>query len=292
MPAQDVALKELSRDPAYDFSYPRLPGRSAGLADRFPGLPLLVVDQEKRIVWGHDHFRWLRAHCRKKAEVLAVDISPAQALFLNFNLSSLFFGLNLYEKLLFTRKISAHCTGQEIQRRADLGFALTDALLQRLDELLSAYFRPVLAAGRLGLKTALQLADFSLPDCRALLTLFKKVRFSESQQALVIQLLEETAFREKKSLASILAAARLGALLKREMPQKRIIDALQAVRYPALTRHEEEWRTWSRAAGAGKGLALTHSPLFASEEVQVTLSVKNRAAAEKLLQRLKIAAEH
>jgi hypothetical protein len=284
----DLKLEEINRDDVYDFSFPQCPQRYAAIEDKFPGLPLLIIDQAKRPVWGHDYLRLLLGRGRENAVMIEMNITPAAALFLNFNLSNRLFGLNLYEKLLFVRKISNLCPVAEIQRRADLDFNLNDALLQRLDALLSVSLRPALAVGQLGLKAALLLTDISAPDRRALIGLFMKVKFSESHQLQAIQLLEETAFREKKSFARILAALRLAHLLRLEMPQHKIMEALNCRRFPGYSRREREWQQWQKENSIPGRLTLTHAPFFAKEEIQVSLTVKNGPEAEELLKKIKL----
>jgi hypothetical protein len=283
----DLKLEDISRDDVYDFSFPHCPQRFAAIEEKFPGLPLLIVDKAKRLVWSHDYLRLLLGRGRQNAVIFAADIAPAAALFLNFNLSNRLGKLNLYEKLLFVKKISGLCPREEIQRRAELDFNLNDALLQRLDALLSVSLRQVLAAGQLGLKAAMRLTDFAVSDRRALLGLFKRVKFSDSHQLQVMQLLEETAFREKKSLARILAALDLTDLLKLEMPQQKIMEALNRFRFPACSRLESEWRQWQKKKTIPGRLALAHAPLFANEEIQISLTAKNKLEAEELLEKLK-----
>jgi hypothetical protein len=283
----DVKLADISRDNAYDFSFPRSLQRFAALAKKFPGLPLLIVDQAKRLVWGHGYFHFLLRRGQKSTVVLETDITPAEAFFLNFNLSNRLFKLNLYEKLLFVKKLSGLCPGAEIQRRAELDFQLNDMLLQRLDEILSVSLRPVLASGQLSLKAALRLTDISLSDRRALLGLYKQVKFSESHQLLVIQLLEETAFREKKTFARILVSLALTDLLKLEMPQQKIMDALNRRRFPVFSRHESEWRQWQKKITIPGRLTIAHVPFFANEEIQISLTAKNKQEAEEILRKLK-----
>jgi hypothetical protein len=262
------------------------------VAERFPGLPLLVVDRKRRVVCGHDRLPLPRRRGARRFAALQVDLPAAECLLLNYNVLDRLFGLSLCEKLLFVKKISPLLPDAEIRRRAALGFTLDKELRLRLDVLLAEPFRSCLACGRLGLRTALKLAAQDERDREAQLRIFQACGFSESRQWQLVQLLEEIAFRDKRSVAAVLAASGVRRLLRGEMPQEKVLAALRRLRYPALTRGEEEWRAWSRAAGAGKGLALAHAPLFASAEVQVTLSVKNRAAAEKLLRRLKITPEH
>jgi hypothetical protein len=283
----DLKLEDIGRDDAYDFSFPRRPERYAAIEEKFPGLPLLIIDKKKRLVWGHDYRRWLQGKGRKSAAIVMADIAPAAALFLNFNLSNRLFGLNLYEKLLFIKKISGLCPVAEIQRRAELDFNLNDVLFQNLDALLHVSLRQVLAGGQLGLKAALRLIGFSVFDQRALLSLFMKVRFSESHQLLVMQILEETAFRENKSFARILTALPLAHLLKLEMPQHKIMEALNRRRFPAYSRHESEWRQWQKKKAVPGRIELIHAPFFANEEIRVFLTVKNRLEAEEILKKLK-----
>jgi len=129
------------------------------------------------------------------------------------------------------------------------------------------------------------------PECHETLEqgsrLDRLPRPQHHQQRLVAQMLEEIAFREKKPLAALLAADGLGSLLAGEMPQKKFLAALHGLRYPACELREQEWRAWQKKAVADGGLALAHAPFFASEEVRVTLTVKNRGQAERLLAGLK-----
>ena len=287
MNSSELKLQDIRPDTIYDFSFPHCPQRGADLEKKFPGLPLLIVDHERRLVWGHDRFRWLLGRGRKRAVVLQVTLDRASALFLNFNLSNRLFGLNLYEKLLFIRKISGLCLPAEIQRRAELDFSLNDALLRSLDALLDVRLRKALAGGHLCLKAALRLTGLSVSDQKALLGLLLKVRFSESHQLQIMQLLEEIAFREKRPLAGSLASLRLGAWLKREMPQRGIMDALNRRRFPAFMRRESDWRQWQKKKAAPGRVALSHAPFFASEEIQILLTAKNSVDAEKILKKLK-----
>ncbi len=287
MRASDLKLDEIGRDNRFDISFPHCPQRWALIEAKFPGLPLLIIDKEKRLVWGHDYVRLLLDRGRKRAPVLEVYITADAALFLNYNLSNRLFGLNLYEKLFFIRKISGLCPPAEIQRRADLDFKLDHVLLQNLDALLNVSLRQALAAGHVGLKAALQLITFSVSDQRALLRLFMKVRFSESYQSQLIRLLEEIAFCEKNPLARILGTLHLAALLRAEMPQRKIMEALNRRRFPAYARREREWRQWQKKKTVPGRIALAHAPFFDNEEIQIVLTAKTSLEAEELLRKLK-----
>jgi hypothetical protein len=283
----DLQPSDIAADDVYDFTYPQAPGRWQGVAEKFPGLPQLVVDPQQRVVCGHDRLPLLRLGGGSRFVALMVDLPAAECLLLNYNILERLFGLNLYEKLLFLKKVSPLLPAAGIRRRANLGFPLDDELRLRLDVLLTEPFRSCLAAGRLGLRTALKLAAQDERDRLAQLSVFRTCGFSDSRQWQLAQMVEEIAFRAKKTVAAVLADRNLQQLLQGEMPQEKVLAALHGLRYPALTRREKEWQAWHLRAEAGGGLALAHAPQFAREEIQVTLTVKNRAAAEKLLQQLK-----
>jgi len=288
----DIQLADIAADDAYAFSYPHLPERWQGVEEKFPGLPLLVIDGQRRVLCGHDYLLLLRQRGTARAGALRLDLPPVECLALNYNVLDRLFGLNLYEKLLFVKKISPLLPDAEVLRRAHLGFPLNDELRRRLDVLLSEPFRLCLAAGRIGLKTALKLAGQPEADRLVQLQVLRSCGFSESQQWQMAQVLEEIAFREKKPIAEVLAAGDLPGLLAGEMPQKKFLDALGELRYPALSRREREWEAWRKKTVPVRGVSVIHAPLFAREEIQVTLTVKDRDAAEKLLGKLKKTLAH
>jgi hypothetical protein len=281
-----LPLGAIDPDDAYDLSFPHLPDRAAGMEARFPGLPLLVVDRARRVVCGHDLLLLLRQRGEIRARALQVDLEPAAALLLNYNILNTLFGLNLYEKLLFVKKISPYCSLEEIRRRAEPDFTLDEFLLQMLGILLAEPFRTCLASGRVGLRAALKIADLAEEDRSEMLGLLRSCKFSESQQQLLVQLLEEIAFREKHALARILDTSGVRQALAGEMPQKKILAAVQNLRYPELARAEKEWESWQKKMAADN-VSLAHAPLFARGEVKVTLTLKNRSQAEKMLAKLK-----
>jgi len=281
-----LTLAEIDPDDRYSFTFPHLPERYADCEDKFPGLPLLVVDGERRVICGHDFLLLWRQRGRARIRALQVDLGPAEALLLNYNVLDRLFGLNLCEKLLFLKKILPLCPMENIRRRIELNFTLDDRLRKNLELLLAEPFRTCLAAGRLGLKAALKAAAMPEKVRVQAIGLLRACQFSESQQWLLVQLLEEIAFREKKALGPLLAAAGLDLLLEKEMPQKKILDLLRGLRYPGLVLGEREWDRWQKKMATGS-VSFAHAPFFAREEVQVTLTLKNRAQAEKLLANLK-----
>ena len=54
-----------------------------------------------------------------------------------------------------------------------------------------------------------------------------------------------------------------------------------------MSRLESEWRQWQKKMTIPGRLLLAHVPFFASEEIQISLTAKNKLEAEELLKKLK-----
>jgi hypothetical protein len=208
-----------------------------------------------------------------------------EKLFFAYHWKNAWAGCNLYEKLRFVELALASASPREILERASPGFALSADMLAALPSLLVPPLRRLLIAGRLALRPALRLAAAKMPDRRALAGLLAAASWNENQQQKIISLVEEIAFREKQPWRGVLARIRLPALLKREMPQRAIEEALARKRYPGLTRQFEEWRRITRLFSSA-GMRITPRPFFEKGEVDLTLPCRGAAEAEEILARL------
>ena len=70
------------------------------------------------------------------------------------------------------------------------------------------------------------------------------------------------------------------------MPQHKIMEALNCRRFPACSRRESEWQQWQKKLAIPGRLVLAHAPFFAKEEIQISLTAKNKLEAEELLRKL------
>jgi hypothetical protein len=282
-----ISLAEISPADFYRLSYPLRPDLYARMEDRFPGWPLLALDRENRVVCGHDYVSLLRRRGEGSCRGLRLDIPEGEGLLLNFGIKKLLSGLNLFEQFLFVRKVLPFFPAPEIQRRADLPFAVEEWLPDKLDMLLCPPFRPVLIADRIGPKSALKLLDMPRADCEALLEVLAAAAFTESQQLRLIELAEETAFARKERVSRVLSRAGVRRLLKREMPQKQILASLFRIRYPLFSEDETRWLEKIGKITAGGRLQVRRHPFAEKKEMEVVVRVVNGQQALRVLDILK-----
>ena len=198
------------------FTYPRRPQRWQELAEKFPGLPLLVVDARAAGGLRPRPPAAAAPAAAKRASgpadrparrrVPAAELQPV--------LNRLF-GLNLYEKLLFVEKDFAPAAGRGNPAPGRPGFSRSTTSCG------SAWTcswprrsAACLAAGRLGLKTALQLAGHGRARPAGAARPFSRPAvFRQPATGSWRRWLEEIAFREKKPWPAMLAVAGLQLLL-------------------------------------------------------------------------------
>ncbi len=282
-----MTLAGIRRDDRFRLSYPLRPDSYQTLAGRLPGFPLLVVDGKKRVIAGHDYLALLRQKKHRYAWMWEVDLPPAQALILNFNLKQLLTGLNLYEKLLFVKKIGRWRSPADIQQQPQLGFAVNNELLKNLDRLLAPPLKTLLQNDRLVLKSACKMLTMTGQDRSALAGLLRRVVFNENQQGRLIEMAEEIAFARKTTIAEIMRQINRIRLGRQEMPQKAILETLFRLRYPRYFRWEKEWRKQVRALAAEKGLNVCHHPFWEKSDLTVAIRAQNPQAAMEILEKLK-----
>ena len=270
-----ILLSSMSMEPSHDFSFPAHPIIWEPLVRRFPGFPLIILDRNGKLIFSHEYLRYLKRKGRKKVHALRLNIAGFEALCLNYNLKSALLGINLYEKLFFLKRAIECAKFEEIYRRTSFDLPINSELIGNLDYLLTSDFRDGLASGRLSLKSAFRLLRLAGTDLAAILLLFERVIFSQGEQAKVIEWLEDIAFREKKTFSNILRRLGWQRLLKREMPQKKILAALFRLRFPQAADREKEWRQALRELRMPDAVQVSHSPFFEKNEIEVRLRLKD-----------------
>jgi hypothetical protein len=282
-----IPLAGISSADFYRLSYPLRPDLYARMEDRFPGWPLLALDRENRVVYGHDYVSLLKKRREGACRALRLDIHEGEGLLLNFGIKKILTGLNFFEQLLFVRKILPFFPVADIQRRADLSFAVGELLPDKLEVLLRPPFRPVLIDDRVGLKSALRLLDLPGDDREALLEVLASAAFTENQQLRLIELAEETAFARKEPALRVLSRAGVHRLLKREMPQKQILASLFRLRYPIFSKDEKLWLEKIGKIAPGRGVQVRRYPFAEKTEMEVVVRVDNGQQAMHVLDILK-----
>jgi hypothetical protein len=207
-------------------------------------------------------------------------------LFLNFNLKERMTGVNLYEKLVFLKRISGLADASEIYRRTKLDINVNPELAGKLDLLLSTGFRNCLVEERIVLKAALKLCDFRSEDREVLLELFSRVSFSSSFQLRILEMTEEILFRDKCLLSEVFDKLMIEQYMELEKPQKTIIDALFKYRNPIYLEREAEWEEELKRLNLPDNMKITHFPFFEKKQLEVTIHLKDAEGLKGLIEKL------
>lgn len=287
MNIKNVMLVDLKPADKFLLSFPLQLERYDELTKKFAYIPLLIVNEKNEIIFGIDLYRLLESREITETTVLQTDISDKEALILNYNLKEKFTGINLYEKLVFIKKVMSLADQAEIYQKTNLDIAINRELLMKLDLLLSTVFRDVFMKEHISLKSGLKLCDFSPEDCDMLLELFGRVPFSSSHQLKLLEMTEEILFRDKCMLDHIFEKLGIEQYMEMEKPQKRIIDELFKYRFPIYIKEEEKWQQEIKNMSLSDKMKVTHYPFFEKKEMELTIQVRDIDEFKMLVEKLK-----
>jgi len=270
------SVSQLKPEEAYHLSYPLNPGFYGELASKLSPLPLIVVNKENQVLFGIDYFHYLKENEIDPVEAMQVDLNYKDALILGFNLKEKYIGFNLYEKLVFIKKVlPAIQDVGEVYRRTSLDIGINPELKKKIDMLLSEEFARLLIKESVVLKTALKLCDFVLQDREVLITLFRTVSFTSSHQQKILEMVEEVLFRDKCLLSSIFDKLMILEMVEADKTQKNIIDALFRYRYPVYMEAEEKWQEQIKSLRIPSNMRVTHYQFFEKQGIDLTVQVKD-----------------
>lgn len=287
MQIKSVKLADLKVVDKFLLSFPLRPELFHELWEKFAQLPLIIVNKENEIVFGIDYYRWLESRMRLETTVFQIDISDKDALILNYNLKEIFTGLNLYEKLVFVKKVMPLADETELYQKIDLDITINNELLAKLDLLLSTAFRDTLVNEYISLKSGLKLCDFPPGDSDVLLELFGRVPFSSSHQLKILEMTEEIVFRDKYPLEGIFEKLGIWQHMEMEKPQKKIIDELFKYRYPTYIEAEEKWQAEIKNLRLPEKMKVMHFPFFEKKQIELTIQFQDVKELKELIKKLK-----
>jgi hypothetical protein len=229
----------------------------------------------------------LESRMMLETAVLQLNISEKDALILNYNLKEKFTGLNLYEKLVFIKKVMPLAGEAEIYRKTGLDITINRELLEKLDLLLSTAFRDALIHDHISLKSGLKLCDFQPEDSDVLLELFGRVPFSSSHQLKILEMAGEILFRDKCVLEDIFEKLGIRQYMEEEKPQKKVIDELFKWRYPNYVEAEKKWQQEIKNLDLPGNVKVMHYPFFEKKQMELTVQVQDVDELKKLIEKLK-----
>jgi hypothetical protein len=283
MKIENIKLNDLKAVDRYLLSFPERPGLYGELREKFAGLPFIIVNGENEIIFGSDYYRYLKSKNAEDVDVVRMDISVKDAVILNYNLKEKLTGLNLYEKLVFIKKITPLAEVAEIYRKTGLDITIDKELSNKLDMLLGNAFKDALINEAVTLKSALNVCDFQAGDRKVLIDLFVNVSFTASHQQKILEMAAELIFRDKCPLAEIFEKLEISRYMEMEKPQKAIVDGLFTYRYPVYTEAEKQWQEEIKGLDLPDNIKVTHYPFFEKKAVEVTIHLEDIAELKTII---------
>jgi len=281
-----IVLADVSPDPFFRLSFPLQPGLWSDLARRLPGFPLLIIDQNDRLIFGHDYLLHLRRSAVRTAPALVSAETDEKNLGLAFQLKLKLAGINLFEKLTFICKYMQFASLAKIQQAFPTGIPLNETNGDEILRLLHPRYKALLIAGRIGFRTLLEISRTAPDDRDSLLVFFSQVRFNENQQGKILEMLKEIQVRDCDAYGAILERTSFSTLGQREMPQKQILDGLSRIRFPAFSQTLDVWREMAQKR-CGSRCDLTPHPYFEKKEVQLTIRCRDLQEALQIIEKCK-----
>lgn len=289
MEIKNATLDDLKVADKFLLSFPLKPQVYHELRQKFANLPFIIINKEYEIVFGIDYYRFLKSNGTAYADVLQMDIADKEALFLNYNLKEKLTGFNLYEKLVFIKKVLFLVPLEEkaeIYRWTNLDIDINRELVDKLDLLLSTEFRSSLVDESISLKSGLTLCDFQPDDRDILLGLFAGIPFSSSHQLKVLEMVEEILFRDKCTMAEVFERLNIDQYMESERPQKAIIDVFFKYRNPVYMESEARWEEEMKRLKLPDNMKVTHYPFFEKKQLEVTLQLRDIEELKKFMEKI------
>ncbi len=282
-----LAPDSLHIDPRRRLSWPSAEEeRGRSLDSRFPGMPLVVVDSQRRVIWGECRLEYLLQQQVDCVPVLEVDLPPLECLFLGFNLLQMVFTANLYEKLYFAALALEQARPEEIRRRTGLDIPLNPSLIAQLPVLLSGDFTFLLREGRLALPAARELAALPAEARRPLVELITDVHFTASQGLKLISMTREIMARDGCGMVEVLTRAGIDSACRTQRPAEAVLERLEAERFPMVAAEEKAWRRQVERLQLPPHIRVRHAPFFEPPGVEVNLHLADLDELHRLLLRL------
>lgn len=289
MDIKQVSLEDLQPVDTFRLSYPLRPDLYNELSQQLAPLPLLIINQNREIIFGIDYYHYLRSPETRdtvKAQAIIVETSLAESLVLNFNLKTKYTGVNPYEKLAFIKKITPLLLHRDIYHKTGLDISIDRHLTGKLDMLLAEEFKEVFINDLIAVKCGLKLCDFPPADRGTLLSLFSRAAFSNSHQLRIMEMAEEITFRDKCPLSEIFERLGIDTYLENEKPQKSIVDAIFRCRNPVYSESEEKWQKEIKHLKLPPNMQVTHYPFFEKKQLNLSINLPDAEALKSFLERL------
>ncbi len=287
MRIENVKVEDLIRTDEFAISFPPDPELHEVFLKNFPGISPIITDQELNIISGHDSYDFIRDSGSEYCEVLVVSLEKKESLFLAYNSRAVLKPLSIYEKLIFLKNIIKYSEISEIYRRTGIGIRIDEQLISKIPELTMESFREILSDDEISLRTAVRLCSFREEDRQLMIVLFSKVRFSNSNEQKLLDIIMDICFRDKTSVGEVLHKINLHKLYDDENPGSEILSALSRLRYPAFTAQEKEWTDEVGKIKLPYNYSIHHYPFFEKRGIELKLFLDSLEKIREISSKLK-----
>jgi len=225
--------------------------------------------------------------------VLPADTLPAEALAINLEDTLLRGDITVIEQAIFFQKILDHLDENEAARQflPALGLEPHRHHLHNLLQLLGLeeHLLGAVHEGRLHDGVARELLALNFTDRLSLYEVIEMLNLSVSNQKKITVTCRELAARHNTSVMGLLCQPQVREILdpqETNIPQKtaRLMQWLTDQRVPNLAAAEQEFRSFAATLKLPSAVALTHSPSFEQDQVQISIPFANREELRRVWQ--------
>ena len=271
MRIEKVKVADLIRADESAISIPPDPGLHEVFLKNFPGITPIITDPEMNIISGHDSYDFIRNSGNEYCEVLITPLKKKESLFLAYNSRAVLKPLSIYEKLVFLKNIVQYSEISEIYRRTGIGVRIDKKLISLIPELISDSFRELLSGDLISLRTAVRLCSFSEEDKKLMISLFCRVRFSNSNEQKLLDMATEICFRDKTGFREVFQKINIERLYEGENSDSEILSSISQLRYPAYNDQEKEWKDEIGKIKLPFNYSIHHFPFFEKRGIELKL---------------------
>ncbi len=148
----------------------------------------------------------------------------------------------------------------------------------------------LLQAGHIPLQATHWLSRLEEEELQALHPFFRELRWSESNARKFLARLTETSLRERTSLSSLIQDSKLESILQQDLSPKdrvqRLMHEARRLRYPELTKLEDEFSDLVRQISQDSKWKITADPSFETDRLGLSLAVSSPRELEEAVKEL------
>lgn len=242
---------------------------------------LEIVTGRRRLLAARQTLHCFSASCL----ILPAETTFVEAMAINLEESMLRGDITVVEQAIFFQKILGHMDENEAARRflPVMGLEPHCHNLRNLTQLLGLeeHLLAALHEGRLHEGMARELLNLNFTDRLSLYEVMEMLSLSVSNQKKITAVSRELAVRLNTSIMALLGRPEVREILnpkETNIPQKtaRLMQWLSEQRFPRLTEAEQEFRSFAATLKLPRTAAISHSPSFEQDRVQLTISFANR----------------